>query len=133
MIAVDTSSMVAFLKGDGGSDVNAVEEGLRLKQVVIPPVVLSELLSAKNMSKILSERLQSIQMLEITEGYWVRVGSLRQHILRNGCSAKISADASSSKKRTVVLSMVVIRGVSSRTTMPIPSMPRRPMTVKMML
>ncbi|MEK7791484.1 MAG: PIN domain-containing protein [Deltaproteobacteria bacterium] len=90
MIAVDTSSMVAFLKGDGGSDVNAVEEGLRLKQVVIPPVVLSELLSAKNMSKILSERLQSIQMLEITEGYWVRVGSLRQHILRNGKRARLA-------------------------------------------
>ena len=45
MIALDTSSTIAFLSGERGRDVAAVEQALRFRQGVFPPVVVTELLS----------------------------------------------------------------------------------------
>jgi len=45
VIALDSSSLIAYLSGSKGGDVDAVEFALRQKQAVLPPVVLSELLS----------------------------------------------------------------------------------------
>ena len=45
MVALDTSSMIAFLSGPNGADVSAVETALRFRQGVFPPVVVTELLS----------------------------------------------------------------------------------------
>ena len=45
MIAVDTSSFVAYLSGAEGLDVEATGWALEHRQAAVPPVVLSELLS----------------------------------------------------------------------------------------
>ena len=37
MIAVDTSSLIAFLAGDEGNDVTALDQALALNQGVLPP------------------------------------------------------------------------------------------------
>ena len=50
MIAVDTSSLIEYLSGGKGLDVDAVETALEHKQAVLPPVVLSELLSDPTLS-----------------------------------------------------------------------------------
>lgn len=82
MIASDTSSLVALWGGNHGKDVEAVEECLRLKQIVIPPVVLTEILSAPNLPSEIKKSLEGLQILEITDGYWVRVGELRQSVVK---------------------------------------------------
>ena len=50
MIALDTSSVVAYLDGSTGKDVLAVDLALEHQQTVLPPVVLCELLSAPRLA-----------------------------------------------------------------------------------
>ena len=45
MIAVDTSTWVAFLEGTGGEDTKLLDGALEDRQVLMVPVVLTELLS----------------------------------------------------------------------------------------
>lgn len=94
MIAVDTSSWVAFLsdREPAGDDTALVESALADHQVCLPPVVLSELLSAPRLSRTLAELLLRLPVLELREGYWERVGRLRAELLRRRRRARL-ADA----------------------------------------
>jgi hypothetical protein len=44
-IAADTSTWIAFLQGDNGADVQVLDLALRDHKVVMPPVVITALLS----------------------------------------------------------------------------------------
>jgi hypothetical protein len=44
MIAADTSTWVAFLEGGAGADIELLDRGLADRQVLMVPVVLTELL-----------------------------------------------------------------------------------------
>lgn len=92
MIAVDTSSLVAYLGGEPGKDVELLDDALREKQAVLPPVVLTELLSDPRLPKEVAELFQSLPVLEISEGYWERAGHVRARILAKGHKARV-ADA----------------------------------------
>src|SRR5207237_6120557 len=46
VIAVDSSSWIAYLSGSGGPGVSAVEEARAQRQACLPPVMLLELLAA---------------------------------------------------------------------------------------
>ncbi len=45
MIAIDSSTLIAYIQGDRGADVEALDAGLAAGDVVLPPVVLAEVLS----------------------------------------------------------------------------------------
>jgi predicted nucleic acid-binding protein len=92
MIALDSSSLIAYLEGDSGEDASAVEFALAQKQVILPPLVLSELLSDPQLERSLVSLLTQLPALSILEGYWERVGRLRAGILKSGHKAKL-ADA----------------------------------------
>ena len=84
--------MVAFLKGDTGADVDVIDEALAHNQVVLPPVVLSELLSDPKLKDSVVAVLKQIPMLEVLDGYWERVGQLRSKVLKKGYKVRL-ADA----------------------------------------
>src|ERR1700682_3358827 len=90
MIAIDTSSWVAYLSGDQGRDVEEVDAALALKQVVLPPVVLSELLSNAKLPKTYIALLKEIPLLSVQEGYWERSGILRAKVLTKGHKARLA-------------------------------------------
>ena len=92
MIALDTSSTIAFLSGERGSDVAAVETALRFRQGAFPPVVVTELLSDPAVRIGIAELIRGVPRLEIHEGYWERAGELRARLLRRGLKARL-ADA----------------------------------------
>lgn len=92
MIAIDTSSLISYFSGDKGSDVEAVDFALEQKQLVLPPVVLSEILSDPEIPKNVLELFKALPLLSILEGYWERVGVLRSKILAKGRKARL-ADA----------------------------------------
>ena len=92
MIALDTSSLVAYLAGDDGRDVEAVETALRSRQAVLPPVVVSEVLSEPKLERTAAKLILSIPTLEIRDGYWERAGLLRARVLARGLRARL-ADA----------------------------------------
>lgn len=92
MIAIDTSSVIAYLAGATGDDVVAVDHALADKQAVLPPAVLSELLSAPKLTPSVATSLKELPLLALKEGYWERVGSLRARLISKGLKARL-ADA----------------------------------------
>jgi predicted nucleic acid-binding protein len=90
MLALDSSSMIAFLSGEQGADVTAVESALRSREGVFPPVVVTELLSDPAIRVALRLLIQTVPWLEIGDGYWQRAGALRARLLRRGLKARLA-------------------------------------------
>lgn len=82
MIALDSSSLIAFLEGAGGDDTELVEKSLADRQACLPPVVLTEILSDPKLPKRVEKLLLQLPRLDVLEGYWERAGSLRAKVLR---------------------------------------------------
>lgn len=91
-MAVDTSSWIAYVSGEKAADTDALDRALAQSQILIPPVVLTELLSHPKLPEALSTVLENIPLIEITFGYWKRSGALRAQLLAKGYRAK-TADA----------------------------------------
>lgn len=89
MIAADTSTWVAFFQGDTGSDVDLLDLALRDQQVVMPPVVLTELLSDPKIPPDVVTTLCELPLLETDEGYWRRAGELRAQVLASRRKARL--------------------------------------------
>jgi predicted nucleic acid-binding protein len=81
VIALDTSSLIAYLSGEGGLDVEAASLALEHRQAVLPPVVLSEVLSDPRLRSDVRDLLVALPMLEVLDGYWERAGLLRARTL----------------------------------------------------
>jgi predicted nucleic acid-binding protein len=90
VIAVDTSSFVAYLSGAEGLDVEGTGWALEHRQAVVPPVVLSELLSDPRLARDVKELFVSLPLLDVTPGYWERAGLLRAKILARGRRARLA-------------------------------------------
>jgi len=81
MIAADTSTWIAFLEGTPGQDSQLLERALGDRQVLMIPVVLTELLSDPALSPGVAETLSEIPMIEVEPDYWQRAGLLRAKVL----------------------------------------------------
>ena len=92
MIALDTSSLVAYLGGASGDDVEVVATALDHHQAILPPVVLTEILSDPKLSTEARLALLDLPLLEPAAGYWERAGLLRSAVLAKGRKARV-ADA----------------------------------------
>ena len=92
MVAADTSSMVAFLQEGEGDDVEVIQSALEHQQLVLPPGVLTELLSEPALPQTVRSLLTALPQLNIEPGYWERAGLLRASILKQRRKARI-ADA----------------------------------------
>ena len=90
MIAVDTSTLAAFLGGDRGRDVDLLDDALAHNQLCLPPVVVSELLSAPEARTRLEHILADLPMLPIEDGYWHRAGRMRASLLARGYKARLA-------------------------------------------
>ncbi len=89
MIAADTSTWVAFLQGDSGADVELLDLALRDQQVVMPPVVLTELLSDPKLRPDVAKTLCEVPLIEADAGYWQRAGQLRGRVLASRRKARL--------------------------------------------
>jgi predicted nucleic acid-binding protein len=89
MIAADTSTWIAFLEGAKGPDVELLDRALRERQVLMPPVVLTELLSDPQLPVSVAKTLSDVPMIEIEAGFWQRAGALRAKILSKGRKARL--------------------------------------------
>jgi predicted nucleic acid-binding protein len=81
MIAADTSTWIAFLEGAPGQDAQQLEQALKDRQVLMIPVVLTELVSGPLLSSGVAETLSEIPTIEVDSGYWQRAGQLRAKVL----------------------------------------------------
>jgi predicted nucleic acid-binding protein len=88
MIACDTSSLSAFLLGEEGHDVEQIANAAKAGQLTISPVVITEILSATDLT--LGVILNSIAIMELLDGYWERAGLSRRLLRRKGLKAKVA-------------------------------------------
>jgi len=89
MIAADTSTWIAFLEGAKGPDVELLDRALRERQVLMPPIVLTELLSDPQLPLSVAKTLSDVPMIEIEAGFWQRAGALRAKILSKRRKARL--------------------------------------------
>jgi predicted nucleic acid-binding protein len=90
LIAVDSSSLIAYLAGASGQDVDLVDRLLADRQACLPPVVLTELLSDPRLPSSVVNLLQQLPVFPVTDGYWQRAGLLRAQILSKSRKAKLA-------------------------------------------
>jgi len=90
VIAIDTSSLIAFLSGSKGPDVEWVDKVLSDKIAVLPPVVLTELLSDSSLPKTTLELFTQIPLLNLSTHYWNNAGLLRAKIISAGFKARLA-------------------------------------------
>lgn len=89
MIAADTSTWIAFLEGSPGVDVQLLDQSLQDRQVLMIPVVLTELLSDDTLPSSVAKTLSEIPLVEIQPGYWERAGFLRSRVLAKRRAARL--------------------------------------------
>ena len=90
MIAIDTSSLIAYLKGEEGTDVDSVDEALKLGQAALPPVVLTEILSDPRLDRRIARLILGMPILESNPGFWERAASTRARILSKKLRARLA-------------------------------------------
>ena len=90
MIALDTSSLVHYLAGSAGADVDALDVALAQRQACLPPAVLSETLSDPRLPAAVEKLLLQLPLLDAHAGYWERAGRLRARVAAAGRKAKLA-------------------------------------------
>ena len=89
MIAADTSTWIAYLEGEPGDDAQLLDKALADRQVVMIPVVLTELLSDPGLPCSVSNTLSTVPMVDPEPGYWQRAGALRAKVLSKRRKARL--------------------------------------------
>jgi predicted nucleic acid-binding protein len=89
VIAADTSTWVAFLEGAAGGDTERLDKALEDRQVVMVPVVLTELLSDPKLPPGVAETISEVPLIEIESGFWQRSGWLRAKVLGKRRKARL--------------------------------------------
>jgi predicted nucleic acid-binding protein len=89
VIAADTSTWIAFLQGDGGEDAQLLDKALEDRQVLMAPVVLTELLSDPKLPEPVAKTLSDVPLIEIASGFWERAGALRAGVLAKRRKARL--------------------------------------------
>lgn len=89
MIAADTSTIIAFIQGDSGEDIDRLDAALAAGTVTISPVALTELLSEPRLPERHESFIRSLPLLEIHDGYWVRAGKSRAIVLSHKLRARL--------------------------------------------
>jgi len=89
MIAADTSTWIAFLEGRGAEDTDLLDKALEDRQVVMAPIVLTELLSDPQLPSGVAKTLCEVPLIEAESGYWERAGRLRAKVLARRRKARL--------------------------------------------
>src|SRR5258706_10981847 len=90
MVCADTNCWMAYLAGETGRDVEVMDGGVRDGNLLMAPVVLSELLSIANLTPEDKLQFVAIPLLDILPDYWHRAGGLRAELLRRRYRTKLA-------------------------------------------
>ena len=89
MIAADTGTWIAFLQGETADDTELLDQSLQDRQLLMVPVVLTELLSDPKLSVDVARTLCDLPAIEIGNDYWQRAGTLRAKVLAKRRRARL--------------------------------------------
>jgi predicted nucleic acid-binding protein len=89
MIAADTSTWIAYLQGNRGEDVDLLDRALLDRQLLMVPVVLTELLSDPGLAPAVARSLSDVPRIESGPDYWEQAGFLRASVLSRRRKARL--------------------------------------------
>lgn len=92
MISADSSSLIAYLEGDAGDDIDLIERAMTASELVFAPPVITELRAGAVPNDALEALLLQTPRLPLDEGLWDRAGRNRRLLLEKGLKARF-ADA----------------------------------------
>jgi len=81
MIAADTSALSFFLRGEIDPAADKLAAALAAGDLILPPVVITEILSDQSSAKLIESIITEIAVLDIKEGYWT---ALESHVALSG-------------------------------------------------
>lgn len=81
MIGVDTSTIIAFLRGESGADTDVFARALAQDEAAIPAPVLTEALSNPKTREAVRTILTDLPRLPLDNGAWERAAETRGTIL----------------------------------------------------
>ncbi len=92
MIAADSSTLIAYLEGEAGEDIDSIERSMSDHSLVFAPPVIAELRAGAAPNEGLETLLREAILLPIEAGYWDRAGRQRRLLIEKGLKASF-ADA----------------------------------------
>jgi predicted nucleic acid-binding protein len=90
MICVDSSSVIAYLDGSPGADIELVDQAFRDQVAVLSPVSVTELLSDPTLPAAVRTTILALPVLPLHDGFWERAGLLRARVIRLRRKARIA-------------------------------------------
>ena len=89
MIAADTSSLVAYFNGEESADTDRIAAALAGGELVLPPIVITEILSDPIGSPAIDEQIRHVPALDVDNAHWARAGRMRRLLLSQGFKARL--------------------------------------------
>jgi predicted nucleic acid-binding protein len=89
MIAVDSSTLIAYIQGDNGPDTALLDQSISNNWLVLPPVVLTEVLSDPKLPPKHASLIKRLALLDLRDGYWLRAAEMRAQILARKLRARL--------------------------------------------
>lgn len=90
MIAIDSSTLIAFIEGEAGADVETFDRALASGDVLLPPVVLTEVLSDSDLPDRHRRLIGSLPVMDLSTGYWERAAATRRTVLARRLRARLA-------------------------------------------
>jgi predicted nucleic acid-binding protein len=90
MLAVDSSTVIAYIQDDRGEDVELFDQALNTSAATLPSVVLTEVLSDAGLSPRHRELVLGLPTLPIADGYWIRAAFLRATLIQLRLRARLA-------------------------------------------
>ena len=87
MIAIDTSSLRRFLRGEISGTTARIAQAVTSGDAMLPPIVLTEALSDVNLRPEDRRRTLEFPLMPLYDGYWYRAGNLRRQLFENRLKA----------------------------------------------
>ena len=88
--AIDSSALIGYLGGADRPDTRLVHQLLSAGTAVLPPVVVTEVLSQPGLPKNVALLISALEILPVTEGFWERAGRTRSQVIAKGRRARLA-------------------------------------------
>ena len=90
MVAVDTSTWIAYVGGQRGADVQRLDAILVAGTANLPLIVLTEILADPALPTEQRRVVLGLPTMEITDGFWTRAAATRAAVLAKGLRAQLA-------------------------------------------
>jgi predicted nucleic acid-binding protein len=88
--AIDSSALIGYLGGVDRPDTRLVHQFLSAGTAVLPPVVVTEVLSQPRLPEKVAALISALEILPVTDGFWERAGRTRSRVIAKGRRARLA-------------------------------------------